>query len=100
MSIDRRLRSTNLMILYDELVGGDANVEGVGLGPSDALQAALLLAAVVRQNLKDGGLQVLPMLLHTISAINARQFVLCSASLHYLALQSQFRATNPTDSND
>ena len=43
------------MILYDELVGGDANVEGVGLGPSDALQAALLLAAVVRQNLENGG---------------------------------------------
>jgi hypothetical protein len=40
------------VVLDDELVGGDADVEGVLFGPTDALQSPLLLASKVDKDLK------------------------------------------------
>ena len=40
------------LVLDDELVRGDANVEGVRLRPAHPLHAPLLLGAVVRQHLE------------------------------------------------
>mmetsp|Transcript_61333 Transcript_61333/g.147631 ORF Transcript_61333/g.147631 Transcript_61333/m.147631 type:complete len:212 (+) Transcript_61333:1973-2608(+) len=46
------LAAKHLLVLHDHFVRGDADVEGVGLGPPLALQLALLLAAVVRKHLE------------------------------------------------
>ena len=45
-------RAVSGTCLEDEGVGGDADVEGVGLGPALALGLALLGAAIVRQQLE------------------------------------------------